>query len=252
MVSLVAGRWSLVVSGCVVAGLLGYWLLGCYYDRPGCFAAYANQPPLNGQRRKLILTPMKRVSAAFSLLLLACGPSQPGGPVVSKEPISVRGWVTDVDGGGNGTYRTVETEAARKAQLYQSINVWVEGAPYVSGGLQENGSFLLLDVPPGNVTISFAAPGAPVAKLVLQNVPGNADVYVPALVLAKNSVKFGDPAAVQVRMAAQIDKPHPTGRYAVVAGQKIAIVEAPLGQLTARHEFPTPPGGAQAPLATVK
>jgi hypothetical protein len=195
---------------------------------------------------------MKRVSVVFSLLLLACGPSRTDGPVVSKEPISVRGWVADVEGGGNGTFRTVETEAARKAQLYQSINVWVDGAPYVSGGLQENGSFLLLDVPPGNVTISFAAPGAPDAKLVLQNIPGNADVYVPSLILAKNSVKFGDLAAVQVRMAAQIDKPHPTGKFAVVAGQKIAIMEAPLAQLTERHEFPTPPGGGQAPLATVK
>ena len=195
---------------------------------------------------------MKRVSAAFSLLLLACGPSQPGGPVVSKEPISVRGWVADVEGGGNGTYRTVETEAARKAQLYQSINVWVDGAPYVSGGLQENGSFLLLDVPPGNVTVSFAAPGAPDAKLVLQNIPGNADVYVPSIILAAHSVKFGDPAAVQVRIAAKIDKPHPTGRFAVVAGQKIAVVEKPLAQLAERHEFPTPPAAGHKPLATVK
>ncbi len=194
---------------------------------------------------------MKRVSVAFSLLLLACGPSQPGGPVVSKEPISVRGWIADVEGGGEGNFRTVETEAARKAQLYQSTNVWVDNAPYVSGGVQDNGSFLLLDVPPGNVTITFSAPGAPDAKLVLQGVPGNADVFVPSLVLAKTSAKLGDPAAVQVRMAAKIDKPHPTGAFAVVAGRKIPIVEAPLAQLAERHEFPTPPA-TQMPLATVK
>jgi hypothetical protein len=196
---------------------------------------------------------MKRIILLFALAAIACGPSNTGGPVVSREPISVRGWVTDVEGGSSSSFRTVETEAARKFQLFKATSVWVDNAPYVSGGVQENGSFLLLDVPPGNVTINFAAPGAPDAKLVLQNVPGNADVYVPGLILKKNGVDFTDPAAVQVRVAARIDKPRVTAQKAIIAGRPIPIVESPLAQLTDRHEFPTPPGGgAGAPLATVK
>jgi hypothetical protein len=196
---------------------------------------------------------MKRITLLFALAAIACGPSHGGGPVVSRQPISVRGWITDVEGGSSSTFKTVETEAARKYQLFQATNVWVDNAPYVSGGVQENGSLLLLDVPPGNVTINFAAPGAPDAKLVLQNIPGNADVYIPGLILKKNGVDFSDPAAVQVRIAAKIDKPRPTAQKAIVAGRRIPIVLAPLAQLSDRHDFPTPPGGgAGRPLATVK
>ena len=164
----------------------------------------------------------------------------------------MRGWVADVEGGGEGTYRTVETEAARRLQLFQSTNVWIDNAPYVSGGLQENGSLLLLDVPHGNVTISLSAPGAPDAKLVLQNIPGNADVFVSGLVLKKNGVVLTDPNAVQVRIAAKITKPRPTGRTATVAGRSIPIVEVPMAQLSDRHDFPTPPASAAPPLATVR
>jgi hypothetical protein len=194
-----------------------------------------------------------RHALALALVALAgCGPTGPSGPVVSKEPISVRGWVADVEGGGAGTYRTVETEAARRQQLFQSTNVWIDNAPYVSGGLQENGSLLLLDVPPGNVTINLSAPGAPDAKLVLQNIPGNADVFVAGLVLKKNGVDLTDPGAVQVRIAARIEKPHPAGKTAIVAGRRITIMETPLAQLAGRHDFPTPPANAAPPLATVR
>jgi len=188
-----ADSMALAVSGC--------WLLGCWVA--WCPRHFLQQMQISNRStiaRKAYPHRYERVGAAFSLLLLACGPSRRGGLS------SARSRSACAAGRRRGRrrqwhLRTVETEAARKAQLYQSINVWIEGAPYVSGALQENGSFLLLDVPPGNVTISFAAPGAPDAKLVLQNIPGNADVYVPALILAKNSVKFADPAAVQVRMA---------------------------------------------------
>jgi len=180
--------------------------------------------------------------------LLSLRPSQPGGPVVSKEPISVRGLGRRRGRRGMHLPPTVETEAARKAQLYQSINVWIEGAPYrLRRTTRRTVRSLLLDVPPGNVTISFAAPGAPDAKLVLQNIPGNADVYVPALILAKNSVKFADPAAVQVRMAAQIDKP-PSHRPLRRRGRpEDRHRRDAAGAAHGEHEFPTPPGGGRPP-----
>ena len=194
---------------------------------------------------------MKRSAAAFGLLLLlACG--QPSGPVVSKEPISVRGWIVDDEGWPIPPFHTVETEAARKMQIFQSTSVWVDGAPYVSGGVQENGAFLLLDVPPGNVIITFSAPGAPESKLVFRNIPGNADVFVPSLLLKKVGVQLLDPAGVKVRMAAHVDKPQPTRQFAIVAGLKVPVVDTPYAQMDDRHDFPVPPAGGPAPLAIVR
>jgi hypothetical protein len=195
---------------------------------------------------------IRAVAIAF-LLLAACSaePKKDGQSALSKEPISVRGWVTDVEGaGGDGTsFKTVETENARRQQLFQAMNVWVENAPYVSGGLYENGAFLLLDVPPGTVTLTFQAPGAPAAKLVLQNIPGNADVFLPFILLKKDGVTMLQPSDVKVRMAAKIPQAKPTGRNALVNGQPVPIIETPMAEMTNRRDWPTPPGNT---LATVK
>lgn len=188
---------------------------------------------------------------AVLLLLAACGGHEAPQPRVSAEPISVRGWIADVDEPANAPYRTRETEIVRKMQLFRSTNVWIENAPYVSGGVAENGSFLLLDVPPGNLTITFSAPGAPAARLVLQNVPGNADVFVPGLVLRRDSVALLDPKLVQVRMAAHVSKPSPTGAKAVIAGTTVAVTNTPYNAMTDRHDYPNPPGD-MTPLATVR
>ena len=188
-------------------------------------------------------------------MLAACGGDKPKGPVVSKEPVSVRGWVLDVEGsngGDNAPFRTVETEAARKMALFQSMNVWVDGAPYISGGLAENGSFILLDVPPGTVTIEFSTPTIPQAKLVLTNVPGNADVLVPGVIVKKDGgIAVADPKAIEVRTAAKIDKPHVTSQKVVVAGIQVPVIETPLAQMIGRRDWPVPPGSNQ-PVVTMK
>jgi hypothetical protein len=195
----------------------------------------------------------KRCIIPLALLIAACGGrSQSSRPGVTREPISVRGWIIDVDGGENAaTFHTIETESARKLSLFHQTNVWVENAPYVSGGVAETGAFLLLDVPPGNVTITFTAPGAPAAHLVLANIPGNADVFVPAMLLKKDSVALLDPNSVKVRMAAHIDKAAKSGQFATVAGERFAVMSTPIAQMTDRHDYPTPPATLQ-PLATVK
>ncbi|MDP9361856.1 MAG: hypothetical protein M3P29_10430 [Acidobacteriota bacterium] len=195
----------------------------------------------------------KRCIISLALLIAACsGRSQSSRPGVTKEPISVRGWIIDVDGGENAAaFHTVETESARKMNLFHQTNVWVENAPYVSGGIAETGAFLLLDVPPGNVTITFTAPGAPAAHLVLGNIPGNADVFVPAILLMKDSVALLDPNSVKVRMAAHIDKATQSGQFATVAGERFAVMSTPIAQMADRHDYPAPPATLQ-PLATVK
>jgi hypothetical protein len=183
--------------------------------------------------------------------VVACGPDDPRTPRVSKEPTSVRGWIVDVSGSPKAPFQTPETDAMRRMQLFQSANVWIDNAPYVSGGVAENGSFLLLDVPPGNNTIVFSAPGAPNARLVLQNIPGNADVYVPAILLKPDSVALLDPKGVQVRLAAKIDKPAPTRLTAIVAGLTVPVVNTPIAQMADRHDYPNPPVGLR-PIARVR
>jgi hypothetical protein len=197
---------------------------------------------------------MKRLALLVLLpLLAACDGGNPGSSFknLSMQPISVRGWIADVETPSNDAFRTIETEAARRAQIFQSTNIWVDNAPYVSGGVAENGSFILLDVPPGNVTIIFSAPGAPASHLVLQNVPGNADVLVPALLLKANGVDLPHPDQVRVRLGAKIAKPRPTGRNAIVAGKPVPILEVPIGELVDRRDYPNPPG-TLVPLATVR
>ena len=189
----------------------------------------------------------------LALLAAACGcGKEASGPRVAKDPISVRGWIVDVEGGENtASFHAIETESARKAALFRETNVWVENAPYVSGGVAETGAFLLLDVPPGNVTITFTAPGAPAAHLVLGNIPGNADLFIPAVLLKKNSVALLDPNSVKVRMAAQIDKSVPNGQFVTVAGVRFAVMNTPIVQMADRHDYPVAPA-TQQPLATVK
>jgi len=195
---------------------------------------------------------MKRI-ALLMLLIAACGPSQSGVPKVSRDPISVRGWIADEETPrANDNFRTVETEAARLNQLFRTTDVWVDGAPYVSGGMAETGAFLLLDVPPGNVTITFRPEGQKEQKLVLQNVPANADVVIPGILLTPNGVQLSQPDAVKVRMAARVAKPIATAQKAVIAGHPVPIVNTPIAEMVDRRDWPTPPRMAVAPLATVK
>jgi len=194
---------------------------------------------------------MKHLLLPLALLAAACTNENPTVPHVSKEPISVRGWLVDVEAGPSAPFRTAETEAARKAQLFQQTYVEVRNAPYVSGGVAENGSFLLLDVPPGKITIVFTAPGAPAAKLEMDNVPGNADIFLPGLLLKPSSVALTDPAAVKARLAARIDKARPSGLSTTIAGLRVPVLETPIAQMADRHDYPIPPTQL-VPIARVK
>ena len=73
---------------------------------------------------------MKRVLILLALLPLACTDQNPSAPRVSQDPVSVRGWVVDVEGGPSAPFRTAETEAARKAHLFQQTYVEVVNAPW--------------------------------------------------------------------------------------------------------------------------
>src|SRR5262249_24897616 len=139
-----------------------------------------------------------------------------------------------------------------KAALFQSTNIWVDNAPYVSGGVAPTGAFLLLDVPPGTAVIELTPPGGATARLRMERIPGNADVFLPALVLRKDTIVLAEPASVKARIAARGPKEAPAGTFATLGGQRIPIVNTPIAEMTDRHDYPTPPNGGPVPLATVK
>jgi hypothetical protein len=183
-----------------------------------------------------------------AVLVAACGNEQPRTSTVSKEPVSVRGWIDDVQGSVKS--QTPEMEMARRSQIFQATQIWVENADYVSGGVAENGAFILLDVPPGNVTIGISAPGVEGAKIVLQNIPGSADVFIPAVVLKPNGATVVNPKDVKVRVASEVATPTPTGKNAMVAGVTVPILSVPLSAMVNRHDYPRPTGFQ--PVATYK
>jgi hypothetical protein len=193
---------------------------------------------------------MKRLGFLFiAAILTSCGGGdQPKAPAVSKEPVSVRGWIADVAGSTHS--KTVEIESNRLTQIFQATQIWVEHADYVSGGVAENGSFILLDVPPGNVTIDLTAPGADQARIVLENIPGNADVFIPGVILEKNGASVLKPQDIKVRVPARVGKLEPTGKMAVVAGVQVPILNAPVASMIDRHDYPQPVGFK--PVATFK
>ncbi len=194
---------------------------------------------------------MRRVPLfAVLALLAACSNESTDRTVydLSQDPVSVRGWILDVKGAQRA--ETPEMEIARRTQLFQATSVWVEDSPYSSGGIAENGSFIVLDVPPLSANLGFNAPDAQTAQVVLQNVPGNADVFLPDIILEPGGATFLDPSKLVVRIAASVDKPRPTGRFATVNGIQVPIVETPTRDMVDRRDYPNP--GGFRPVATVK
>ena len=187
---------------------------------------------------------------AVLLLAVSCGDGSKESSIydLSRNPVSVRGWVLDVKGAQRA--ETPEMEIARRTELFQSISVWVENAQYASGGIAGNGAFIVLDVPPRSATVAFDAPGAANASIVLVDVPSNADVFLPNVVLEPGGASFADPTKLVVRLPAEVDKARPTGRFATINGQKVPIVETPIAQMVDRREYPNP--GGFRPVATVK
>ena len=197
--------------------------------------------------------PMRRPSLALLMALLtialaACGGGETSVYKMSRDPVSVRGWILDVKGAKQE--EIVDMELARRTQLFQSSTVWVENTEFASGGIAENGSFIILDVPPVNATIGFNAPDAETAKIVLEGVPGNADVFIPDLILEPNGATVLDPKKILVRLPAEVDKPTLTSKTAKVGGYTVPIIETPLSQMIDRRDYPSPPGFR--PVATVK
>ena len=194
----------------------------------------------------------RRVFAIVAVVFLAaCGGESKQDSIyrLSRDPISVRGWILDVKGAKHESVPDIEI--ARRTQLFQSTSLWVESSQYASGGIAENGAFIVLDVPPLKSTIGFNAPGAQTAKVELKDVPGSADVFIPDLILENGGAKVLDPSKILIRVPnGDLTKPRRTGKNAMVAGYSVPIIETPLAQLADRRDYPNP--GGFRPVATVK
>ena len=188
--------------------------------------------------------------ALLTIALAACGGETSENSVykLSRDPVSVRGWIVDVKGAQHSDI--MDVEIARRTQLFQSSTVWVEKTEFASGGIAENGGFIILDVPPMNATIGFNAPGAETAKIVLEGVPGTADVFIPDVLLEPNGATVLDPKKILVRLPAEVDKPTPSGKTAKVGSYTVPITLTPLAQMIDRRDYPSPAGFR--PVATVK
>ena len=194
---------------------------------------------------------MRRFVPILALLLLpACSGEKKADSIylMSRSPTRVRGWI--FDGKGAQKAEAMEMEIARRTQLFQSTSVWVEDAQFASGGIAENGAFIVLDVPPLSATLGFNAPTAETARIVMKDVPPSADVFLPDVVLEPGGATFLDPSRLMVRLPASVSKPTPTGRHATINGHKVPIVETPVAQMVDRRDYPNP--GGFRPVAVVK
>jgi hypothetical protein len=186
--------------------------------------------------------------AVVMLVLAACSESPDSVYSLSRTPASVRGWVLDVKG---ATHEQVpDLEIARRTQLFQSTSLWIENNEYASGGIAENGAFIILDVPPGNSVVGFNAPGAETAKIALEGIPGTADVFIPDVILEPNGATVLDPKKILVRVPVDIEKSTPSGKTAKVGGYTVPIMNTPFAEMMDRREYPNP--GGFRPVATVR
>jgi len=192
---------------------------------------------------------MRRLSVLFLLFaFVACKEGAGGSFRPPSDPVSVRGWILDVKGAQRG--ETIEMELARRSQLFLSSSVWVENGDYASGGIAENGAFVILDVPPNDPILGFNAPGVEAAKVVMHNIPPFADVFIPDLILENGGATVADPKKIVVRLASSVSKPTPTGKTATVAGYTVPVIEVPTSEMIDRRDYPPVPGFR--PVATVK
>lgn len=192
------------------------------------------------------MTMRHRTIHTLSMVLLAaiaagCG-SEDSGPEVSKSPASVRGWIGDIELPPNETYRLMEKTTGinqLKLQILQGTTLSVAGTQVASGGIAENGSFIILDVAPGSVTVIFSAPGLPENMLTIENVPPNADILLPGVELTLKGPSI-DPKRVVARIPEERGRETPVPAPIRVMGQEVPVRVSSLNELVDRRDYPEP------------
>ncbi len=163
--------------------------------------------------------------------LLFCGEPKPREGLPAG-PVSIRGWVSRVEGVPN----------YNASGPFYDLNAYVEGIERVTGGVRENGAFIILGVPPGASTIVFQAPGIEGASIHFEGLPPKADVLLPGVVLTPGGATIKNPEAAKVRIPAGREGEIEQIESATTAnGVDLPTYNVPLRELGDRLNYPEPP-----------
>ena len=160
-----------------------------------------------------------------------------------RSPVSVRGWIWDIEAeapGSPGTmsvYNENQAEFQRKQRLFAETNLAVEGVTYASGGLLDSGTFIILDAPPRNLTVLFQTVLGDFT-LPMTNIPPSADVLLPGIIIGREGVRFAEPEKIRVRIVGETARK--TGEMAQVGPHQVPIEEVTAAEITDRRDYPTP------------
>ncbi|HUP66240.1 MAG TPA: hypothetical protein VM557_13265 [Thermoanaerobaculia bacterium] len=166
---------------------------------------------------------------------------------MKKNPISIRGWIAGIDTGApppGDVFAVTSTDlkiSPYQSQLFQETNLSIEGVVYASGGVSDNGSFVVLDSPPGDVVLNFQAPGISLVQLRMSGIPPSADVLIPAIQVHPDRIEILDPKSIAIRV------PAPAGgerkrldEKAIVGEHQVEVWQVPLRDMMDRRDWPVP------------
>jgi hypothetical protein len=191
----------------------------------------------------------------LSIFALAGCPAPKREGARRSSPVSVRGWIADVELPPSDKMMVTDPylQIQRKYAMFRDTAISVEGVNYVSGGVAETGAFIMLDVPPGDSIINFQPPGLPDAQLHLRQIPGSGDVILPGLLIKGAKVELFKPEEAMVRLPGEGPGRKKLDIPAYVGDQRIDVWEVPLSEMMDRREYPTPTTRLAAPqVPTVK
>ncbi|HVR44223.1 MAG TPA: hypothetical protein VMS56_12355 [Thermoanaerobaculia bacterium] len=193
---------------------------------------------------------VRRLALVLALLLpLGCGgnesPDRADRGSFRKGPVSIRGWFAEIDAGAPPpeVFSVTEPNARispHQSRLFEQTSISLEDVPYASGGVADNGSFIILDAPPGRLTINMQAPGVPLVQMNLESIPANADVFIPGIRLLPDRFEILEPEKILIRVPTRGSERRMTGQRGIVGGHPVEIWEVPLREMMDRRDWPVP------------
>jgi hypothetical protein len=185
---------------------------------------------------------MKALATLSLAILIGCQSEPAAGPRISRTPASVRGWIQEIEAPQSELYklRSATTGAAQaKMELFAETSVVVADFQFASGGVAENGSFIVLDVPPGDVNLTFTSSHLGDMHLPIRNVPPNADILIRGVRLTRGQAAVIDPSLVEVRVPQLKGQTAPTSPV-LIQGREIVPRAVPISELEDRRDYPVP------------
>lgn len=180
------------------------------------------------------------------LLVIACGGEGKAPRRPAQDPVSIRGWILDIEGVPSDAPDQVFPSLNRSPiQYILDANVYIPDQQFVSGTI-ENGSFVMLDVANGDVTIMFQAAGIADSPMKVKGVPPSADLVLPGIVIGKERTYLVDPTKAMVRIPSNVAEVEEIPSTTFVNGDKVPTFSIPIKKMGDRMNtmergmWPTP------------